>query len=60
MYRYLQFSYALVRFFICYYFVYYVQNTTCSSHGAHCPERDLFRWLNTKVKVHISVWSRQG
>ena len=37
--------------------VYDVQNTTYSSHGAPCPTRDLFPWLNTRVKVHISVWT---
>ena len=36
--------------------VYDVQNATYSSHGAPCPARDLFPLLNTRVKVHISVW----
>ena len=48
-----------VYFLICNYFVYDVQNATYSSHGAPCPTRDLFPWLNTKVKVHISVWPRR-
>ena len=26
-----------------------------ASHGASCPARDLFPWLNTRVKVHISL-----
>ena len=34
-----------------------VQDATYSSHGAPCPVRDLFPWLNTRVKVHISVWT---
>ena len=34
-----------------------VQNATYSSHGAPCPTRDLFPWLNTRVKVQISVWT---
>ena len=34
-----------------------VQNATYSSHGAPCPARDLFPWLNTRVKVHISLWT---
>ena len=34
-----------------------VQNATYSSHGAPCSARDLFPWLNTRVKVHISVWT---
>ena len=29
-----------------------VQSATYSSHGAPCPARDLFPWLNTRVKVH--------
>ena len=29
-----------------------VHNATYSSHGAPCPTRDLFPWLNTRVKVH--------
>ena len=37
--------------------VYDVQNATYSSHGAPCPARDLFPLLNTRVKVHISVWT---
>ena len=37
--------------------VYDVQNATYSSHGASCPARDLFTWLNTRVNVHISVWT---
>ena len=36
--------------------VYDVQNTTYSSHGAPCAVRDLFPWLNTRVKVRISIW----
>ena len=35
---------------------YDVQSATYSSHGAPCLARDLFPWLNTRVKVHISVW----
>ena len=42
-----------VNFLICNYFDYDVQNSSYSSHGAPCPARDLFQWLNTKVKVHI-------
>ena len=34
-----------------------VQSATYSSHGAPCPARDLFPWLNTRVKVHISLWT---
>ena len=34
-----------------------VPNATYSSHGAPCPAQDLFPWLNTRVKVHISVWT---
>ena len=34
-----------------------VQNGTYSSHGAPCPTRDLFPWLNTRMKVHISLWT---
>ena len=34
-----------------------VQSATYSSHGAPCPSRDLFPWLNTRVKVHISLWT---
>ena len=34
-----------------------VQNTTNSSHGAPCHAQDVFPWLNTRVKVHISVWT---
>ena len=37
--------------------VYDVQNATYSSHGAPCPARDFFPWLNMRVKVHISVWT---
>ena len=37
--------------------VYDVQNATYSSRGAPCPARDLFPWLNKRVKVHISVWT---
>ena len=37
--------------------VYDVQNATYSSHGVPCPARDLSLWLNTRVKVHISVWT---
>ena len=37
--------------------VYDVQNATYSSHRAPCPARDLFPWLNTRVKVHISIWT---
>ena len=37
--------------------VYDVHNTTYSSHGAPCPTRHLLLWLNTRVKVHISVWT---
>ena len=32
-----------------------VQSASYSSHGAPCPARDLFPWLNTRVKVHIHV-----
>ena len=39
------------------FYVYDVQNATYSSHGAPCTARDLFPWLNTRVKVHISVWA---
>ena len=28
--------------------------------GAPCLARDLFPWLNTRVKVHISVWTIWG
>ena len=42
------------------YFVYDVHNVTYSSHGAPCSAQDLFPWLSTKLKVHISVWSRRG
>ena len=34
-----------------------VQSASYSSHGAPCPARDLFSWLNTRVKVHISLWT---
>ena len=34
-----------------------VQSATYSSHGAPCPARDLFPRLNTRVKVHISLWT---
>ena len=34
-----------------------VQSATYPSHGAHCPARDLFPKLNTRVKVHISLWT---
>ena len=44
-----------VYFLIWNYFVYDVQNATYSSHGAPCPARGLFPWLNTKVRVHIYV-----
>ena len=37
--------------------IYDVQSATYSSHGAPCPARDLFPWLNTRVKVHISLWT---
>ena len=37
--------------------VYDVQNATYSSQGAPCLVRDLFTLLNTRVKVHISVWT---
>ena len=37
--------------------VYDVHNATYSSHWAPWPARDLFPWLNTRVKVHISVWT---
>ena len=37
--------------------VYDVQNATYYSHGAPCPARYLFPWLNTRGKVHISVWT---
>ena len=35
--------------------VYDVQNATYSSHGAPCPAP--FPWLNTRDKVHISLWT---
>ena len=35
--------------------VYGVENATYFSHGAPCPARDLFPWLNTRVKVRIFV-----
>ena len=34
-----------------------VQSATYSSHGAPCLARDLFPWLNTRMKVHISLWT---
>ena len=34
-----------------------VQSATYSSHEAPCPARDLFPWLNTRVKVHIPLWT---
>ena len=34
-----------------------VQSATYSSHGAPCPARDLFPWLTTRVKVHMSLWA---
>ena len=34
-----------------------VQSVTYSSNGAPCPVRDLFPWLNTRMKVHISPWT---
>ena len=37
--------------------IYDLQNANYSSHGAPCSARDLFPWLNTKVKVQISVWT---
>ena len=39
--------------------VYDVQNSTYYSHGAPCPAQDLFPWLNTRVKVHIFIWTIQ-
>ena len=33
------------------------KSATYASHGTPCPARDLFPWLNTRVKVHISVWT---
>ena len=34
-----------------------VQSATYFSHGTPSPARDLFQWLNTRVKVHISLWT---
>ena len=34
-----------------------VQSATYSCHGAPCPTRDLFPRLNTRVKVHIYLWT---
>ena len=34
-----------------------VQSATFTSHGAPCHARDLFPWLNTRVQVHISLWT---
>ena len=34
-----------------------VQSATYSCHGAPCQARDLFSWLYTRVKVHISLWT---
>ena len=34
-----------------------VQRATYSSHGDPCPARDLFPWINTRVKIHISLWT---
>ena len=33
------------------------QSATYPSHGAPCPARDLFKWLNTRMKAHISLWT---
>ena len=40
-----------------YFIVNDVQSDIFSSDGAPCPTRDLFPWLNTRVKVHISLWT---
>ena len=40
--------------------VYDVWNAFYSSHEAPCPAWDLFPWLNTRVKVHVSVWKVRG
>ena len=40
----------------CNFIVYDVQNATYSIRGAPCPALDVFPLLNTRVKVHISVW----
>ena len=37
-----------------------VQSTTYSSHGVPCPARDLFPWLNTRVKVYIYLYGQYG
>ena len=54
--RYLQFSYASSECVLNWNVIIYdVQNSVYSIHGVPCPARDLFPWLNTRVKVHISV-----
>ena len=34
-----------------------LQSATYSSHGAPCSARELFQWLNTRMKVNISLWT---